>query len=666
MTNPTNTTTANATPVAEAVSRALDLDLMFEMNASLHKKGCGFTVNRSAIEAAPQPDVEELLNRIQNRFVSTFGSEEYDSLVARLQPGSQEAQMSGETAAQLVNDIIELADDHQLSIIYSGTNAYTLMTEDLEGLEDEQLVEVYNILNVEPGHISQTYLLDSGDKLDKLVSDGFLKPTVVRGITDDQILAAWEQAYPEPEVEEVEEVETESSVGEVEVFDTDSSGSADTYQAEGGVSREDAVVLSAVASSSEFDFADDENELVEEVLEPEVYTVEEACIMLAKLQEVVSDEGLSDQGIVVLPNGTEVNLDQDTKEIVEGLNLDDENVSYLGNIISERIELILTYINASIDEPDEDEEDFEDEDFDSDDYFDDEDLDEHLANPQFDEYDRFVTPVNIANNLIINFPIDSTVAAMYADESFRKGLNEIEGSLIVTAEDGTFIEEVKSENVVSAYALSSKKSDGWLLPALRQVVTYLNSLTGSALPTIIASEVDGVEFASSLGDSIGQVLQVLPDRACFGNIINHGGISDFFDFNNYLTVNTDVDVTEMEITNHFSVYAPVLFHPTKFEKVLASLHRAVESRAQTADFSVVETFTIDAVDACGEYKHYVAALLESGFEMVSRSEANAALEAGETLDAFETLSVDINDADQQTLDILFAGSDILMYKEINS
>lgn len=649
MTNPSNTSTATLSQ-----DRLQKTTLLSTMNSKLLTKGCGFTITTGALQDAPEQDFVTLFQQVTNRFIQTFGEEAYNDLVDSFSPTVEEV----ETDSNLVSYIIEQADEHQLESIYVGADQVKLMFQDLQALDSETLNAIAEALSADVGSVDQTYLLSADEKLDQLVQAGHLAFNQVRGMSDDEVLDLWdEKVAPTLVTETVEEESSEINSPEAVEVAVSSDSEVEVLEAK-GVSvdfdfddRSTAGAHDALLSDEDED--EDEDEFVDlEYLKDVTEEFESAMA-----ENVPADQGyirlMTDKGVDI-----EIDLNTLTAEKVERLNLSEDSILTLATILLERIVGIETMGDDAFGA-----DDFEGED-ELDEGFDDEDLDDHLDNPQFDEFDRFVTPLNVSNSLVLNFPISSEAELLFTDPEMRKLAADVNAAITKYDDEGESYAETL-ETTVNANNPCSKKSGGWLPVALRQVVSYLNKLSGEGLPALVGGEVEGIEFASSLGDSIAQVLKVLPDRANFGCLIQGGGLEDYFEFNNYLTVNAEVDEIDLSITNHFSILAPVMFHETKFTKALELIHRTVETRAKTADFQVVETFTVDAADAYGSYKHLIDALVESGFEMVSRSEANAALEAGEMLDAFDVLNVDIEDADEVTLDILFAESDLLLYKSIS-
>jgi hypothetical protein len=194
------------------------------------------------------------------------------------------------------------------------------------------------------------------------------------------------------------------------------------------------------------------------------------------------------------------------------------------------------------------------------------------------------------------------------------------------------------------------------------------------LPTLISNREDAIPFVCSLGDSIASVLNLLPQRSAFGQLVDASGVIDEdgelqnglderFSLNNFMTVDESLDGISATIVNHFTIDALTIHHE-EVTTAVKTILRAITSRSSVANFPVVATFTFDAIEAMGSMNDIYMELIAQGFTPISRAKVNELLENETPNEVLDLLGLDIIDQDEYALDAIFGNSDILLYLPI--
>jgi hypothetical protein len=675
------------------VSNAKLADIQ-DKNAQLKSRGVGFTIDPSTLVSADAADIDNLHKRVVERYTQTFGINPTDEL-------EEASEVVG-----TVDKILELADDHQLVEIHIGSETYPLMSEPLSNADVEVLSEILDALSVETGNVEQTYLQSMNEKIDDLVNNSVISLSSLRNSEDQQILESWSAWYDSQKPSKFENeaseedastdlyaqldgvllnskenedpttyvsnwlVERFSSIAEAAAFaetyfQLDEHESALSDKTMGDIA---AFILESEANAesdgdeSDYDSEDDDTDFTDSDSDSDEdgeTLTDQLSVTLDELRDFNVDSGFAPLGLVKLGEST---FDLDSGSVSEFNRLTSIELAELCVIVAERLGQLESYADAM------ENGEFDEDEFVADDEMQitDADLADHLDNPEFDEFDQ-LSMVEISNRLVFNFPVNKEGAEAFADRDLRKELSSVQG--FVYDSEG---ELVAIDQTCNTLNLTSKKSNGWLRPAIADIVKYLNRLNGT-IPAFIADPESATNFACSLGDSIAEVLQVLPIRSAFGQLVDesgvidedgelHSGLDERYTLNNILSIDENSDQLNATIVNHFTIDALTVHHK-EVSTAVKTLLQAVSTRASIAKFPVVTTFTFDAVEAMGETNDIYVELINQGFSAVSRSELSEILQNGENHEAIELLGLDEDSEFNEgyNLDVVFGNSDILLY-----
>ncbi len=606
------------------------IDQILEMNKELQRIGQGFTINPEALEYSPQESLDELAKKVSERYDNLRNRGLIKDINADAQTDDESpAEQSVENPAnsEQISAILDLADTYSLDSIYMGVESLPLMSDHLESLESSEIAEILEALRAisTTGSLSPRYACSLDEKIHMLVQHQLVKLTELRNFDDNRLLELWEnQVFP--------------TLAQSQA----ASANEPTYTVGGDLPEDSTDGDEWVESDSGRAEPDGEAGCIE--LEEDASRAEledDAMIALDDLQECDEIEGE-----LVLPSGKQFDL------------MGENAYSDLSSLDDADLRSIIDFSNSQVSMLSDD---FE---------ITNEDLDDHLEDPQFDEFDTFLSPVTVSNDLVVNFPVNSTTQEIFnAGAELRKALSEVRGYVYENDE----LVPVDAESI-NCFNITSSKTNGWFAPAISDIINYLNSVNGN-LSMVLGEHDNALEYASSLGDSVNQVMEILPQRSCFGQLVHAsgvvdpetgeatGGLDEAYATNNYLSVNSDVDNLEINIVNHLNVFAYTVHHEST-QKAISSLISKVEKRATLLDVRVTVTFTFDAVEAMDAHSGIISVLKRKGFQSVSRSHIKNLIERGESDEALELFGLTEESGDYE-LDVLFDSGDLLVYKNIS-